>query len=164
MRAIILMAISNKFGYILLNTSNKSEAAVGYGTLYGDMCGGLSVIGDLFKTQVYELSNYINKEKEIIPQNIISKPPSAELRPNQKDSDSLPDYDVLDKILQLYILEREGPQEIINMGFEPTLVNRIFNLVNRSEYKRQQTPPILRVSKKAFGQGRRMQIVADYSV
>ena len=163
-RAIILMAISNKFGYILLNTSNKSEAAVGYGTLYGDMCGGLSVIGDLFKTQVYELSNYINKEKEIIPQNIISKPPSAELRPNQKDSDSLPDYDVLDKILQLYILEREGPQEIINMGFEPTLVNRIFNLVNRSEYKRQQTPPILRVSKKAFGQGRRMQIVADYSV
>jgi NAD+ synthase (glutamine-hydrolysing) len=164
MRAIILMAISNKFGYILLNTSNKSEAAVGYGTLYGDMCGGLSVIGDLFKTQVYELSNYINKEKEIIPQNIISKPPSAELRPNQKDSDSLPDYEILDKILQLYILEREGPQEIINMGFEPTLVNRIFNLVNRSEYKRQQTPPILRVSKKAFGQGRRMQIVADYSV
>jgi NAD+ synthase (glutamine-hydrolysing) len=128
------------------------------------MCGGLSVIGDLFKTQVYELSNYINKEKEIIPQNIISKPPSAELRPNQKDSDSLPDYDVLDKILQLYILEREGPQEIINMGFDATLVNRIFNLVNRSEYKRQQTPPILRVSKKAFGQGRRMQIVADYSV
>jgi NAD+ synthase (glutamine-hydrolysing) len=164
MRAIILMAISNKFGYILLNTSNKSEAAVGYGTLYGDMCGGLSVIGDLFKTQVYELSNYINKEKEIIPQNIISKPPSAELRPNQKDSDSLPDYDVLDKILQLYILEREGPQEIINMGYDATLVNRIFNLVNRSEYKRQQTPPILRVSKKAFGQGRRMQIVADYSV
>jgi NAD+ synthase (glutamine-hydrolysing) len=128
------------------------------------MCGGLSVIGDLFKTQVYELSNYINKEKEIIPQNIISKPPSAELRPNQKDSDSLPDYDVLDKILQLYILEREGPQEIINMGFDATLVNRIFNLANRSEYKRQQTPPILRVSKKAFGQGRRMQIVADYSV
>jgi len=164
MRAIILMAISNKFGYILLNTSNKSEAAVGYGTLYGDMCGGLSVIGDLFKTQVYELSNYINKEKEIIPQNIITKPPSAELRPNQKDSDSLPDYEILDKILQLYILEREGPQEIINMGFEPTLVNRIFNLVNCSEYKRQQTPPILRVSKKAFGQGRRMQIVADYSV
>ncbi|MEI6522226.1 MAG: NAD+ synthase [Bacteroidota bacterium] len=164
MRAIILMAISNKFGYILLNTSNKSEAAVGYGTLYGDMCGGLSVIGDLFKTQVYELSNYINKEKEIIPQNIISKPPSAELRPNQKDSDSLPDYDVLDKILSLYIEEREGPQEIINMGFDTALVNRIFNLVNRSEYKRQQTPPILRVSKKAFGQGRRMQIVADYSV
>jgi NAD+ synthase (glutamine-hydrolysing) len=128
------------------------------------MCGGLSVIGDLFKTQVYELSNYINKEKEIIPQNIITKAPSAELRPNQKDSDSLPDYDVLDKILSLYIEEREGPQEIINMGFDTALVNRIFNLVNRSEYKRQQTPPILRVSKKAFGQGRRMQIVADYSV
>jgi NAD+ synthase (glutamine-hydrolysing) len=164
MRAVILMAISNKFGYILLNTSNKSEAAVGYGTLYGDMCGGLSVIGDLFKTQVYELSNYINRKKEIIPQNIITKAPSAELRPNQKDSDSLPDYEILDKILQLYIEEREGPQEIINMGFDATLVNRIFNLVNRSEYKRQQTPPILRVSKKAFGQGRRMQIVADYSV
>lgn len=164
MRAIILMAISNKFGYILLNTSNKSEAAVGYGTLYGDMCGGLSVIGDLFKTQVYELCNYINREKEIIPQHIITKAPSAELRPNQKDSDSLPDYDVLDKILKLYIEEREGPQEIIKLGFEPTLVNRVFNLVNRSEYKRQQTPPILRVSKKAFGQGRRMQIVADYSV
>jgi NAD+ synthase (glutamine-hydrolysing) len=164
MRAVILMAISNKFGYILLNTSNKSEAAVGYGTLYGDMCGGLSVIGDLFKTQVYELSNFINREKEIIPQHIITKPPSAELRPNQKDSDSLPDYEILDKILTLYIQEREGPQEIINMGFDATLVNRIFNLVNRSEYKRQQTPPILRVSKKAFGQGRRMQIVADYSV
>lgn len=164
MRAIILMAISNKFGYILLNTSNKSEAAVGYGTLYGDMCGGLSVIGDLFKTQVYELCNYINREKEIIPQHIITKAPSAELRPNQKDSDSLPDYEILDKILNLYIQEREGPQEIINMGFDATLVNRIFNLVNRSEYKRQQTPPILRVSKKAFGQGRRMQIVADYSV
>ena len=164
MRAIILMAISNKFGYILLNTSNKSEAAVGYGTLYGDMCGGLSVIGDLFKTQVYELSNFINREKEIIPKNIITKAPSAELRPNQKDSDSLPDYDILDKILTLYIEEREGPQEIINMGFDATLVNRIFNLVNQSEYKRQQTPPILRVSKKAFGQGRRMQIVADYSV
>jgi NAD+ synthase (glutamine-hydrolysing) len=164
MRAVILMAISNKFGCILLNTSNKSEAAVGYGTLYGDMCGGLSVIGDLFKTQVYELSNYINKEKEIIPQNIITKAPSAELRPNQKDSDSLPDYDVLDKILSLYIEEREGPQEIINMGFDTALVNRIFNLVNRSEYKRQPTPPVLRVSKKAFGQGRRMQIVADYSV
>ncbi len=164
MRAIILMAISNKFGYILLNTSNKSEAAVGYGTLYGDMCGGLSVIGDLFKTQVYELCNYINREKEIIPQHIITKAPSAELRPNQKDSDSLPDYEILDKILNLYIQEREGPQEIINMGFDATLVNRVFNLVNRSEYKRQQTPPILRVSKKAFGQGRRMQIVADYSV
>jgi NAD+ synthase (glutamine-hydrolysing) len=164
MRAIILMAISNKFGYILLNTSNKSEAAVGYGTLYGDMCGGLSVIGDLFKTQVYELCNYINREKEIIPQHIITKAPSAELRPNQKDSDSLPDYEILDKILNLYIQEREGPQEIIKMGFDATLVNRIFNLVNRSEYKRQQTPPILRVSKKVFGQGRRMQIVADYSV
>ena len=134
-------------------------------TTCGAGCGYLGWSGIELQTSYFSSNyNYINKEKEIIPQNIITKAPSAELRPNQKDSDSLPDYDVLDKILQLYILEREGPQEIINMGFDATLVNRIFNLVNRSEYKRQQTPPILRVSKKAFGQGRRMQIVADYSV
>jgi NAD+ synthase (glutamine-hydrolysing) len=163
MRAIILMAISNKFGYILLNTSNKSEAAVGYGTLYGDMCGGLSVIGDLFKTQVYELSNYINQEKEIIPQNIISKPPSAELRPNQKDSDSLPDYEIRDKVLYEYIENRKGKNEIIELGFDEDLVNRITNLVNANEFKRHQSPPILRVSSKAFGMGRRMPIVAKYN-
>jgi NAD+ synthase (glutamine-hydrolysing) len=161
-RGVILMALSNKFGYILLNTSNKSEAAVGYSTLYGDMNGGLSVLGDVYKTQVYELSRYINRKKEIIPVNIINKPPSAELRPGQKDTDSLPDYDILDEILYQYIENRQGPKEIISMGFEEKLVHRILKLVNTSEYKRYQTPPILRVSSKAFGMGRRMPIVAKY--
>ncbi|MCX6281381.1 MAG: NAD+ synthase [Bacteroidetes bacterium] len=161
-RAVILMALSNKFGYILLNTSNKSEAAVGYGTLYGDMCGGLSVLGDVYKTQVYELAHYINREKEIIPQNSIDKPPSAELRPDQKDSDSLPEYNILDKILLKYIEERKGPRELILAGFDEKIVKRILKLVNTNEYKRYQTPPILRVSPKAFGMGRRMPIVGKY--
>jgi|APCry1669189101_1035198.scaffolds.fasta_scaffold00095_6 NAD+ synthase (glutamine-hydrolysing) len=161
-RAVILMALSNKFGFILLNTSNKSEAAVGYGTLYGDMCGGLSVLGDVYKTQVYELARYINREKEIIPQNSIDKPPSAELRPDQKDSDSLPEYDILDKILLKYIEERKGPRELILAGFDEIIVKRILKLVNTNEYKRYQTPPILRVSPKAFGMGRRMPIVGKY--
>ena len=161
-RGVILMALSNKFGYILLNTSNKSESAVGYGTLYGDMNGGLSVIGDVYKTQAYELARYINREKEIIPENIITKPPSAELRPDQKDSDSLPDYDILDEILYQYIEKRKGPKEIIKMGFDEALVNRILKLVNTNEYKRYQTPPMLRISTKAFGMGRRMPIVAKY--
>jgi NAD+ synthase (glutamine-hydrolysing) len=161
-RAVILMALSNKFGYILLNTSNKSEAAVGYGTLYGDMCGGISVLGDVYKTQVYELAAYINKMKEIIPVRTIEKPPSAELRPGQKDSDSLPEYDILDKILREYIEYRKGPDELIEEGFDPLQVRRILKLVNSSEYKRHQTPPILRISPKAFGTGRRMPIVAKY--
>jgi NAD+ synthase (glutamine-hydrolysing) len=161
-RGVILMAISNKFGNILLNTSNKSEAAVGYGTLYGDMNGGLSVLGDVYKTQVFELARYINREKEIIPENIITKPPSAELRPDQKDSDSLPDYFILDEILYQYIEMRKGPQEIIDMGFDEVLVKRVLKMVNINEYKRYQTPPILRVSSKAFGMGRRMPIVARY--
>jgi len=161
-RGVLLMALSNKFGYILLNTSNKSEAAVGYGTLYGDMNGGLSVIGDVYKTQAYELARYINRNKEIIPDNIITKPPSAELRPDQKDSDSLPDYDILDEILYQYIEQRKGPKEIIEMGFDEALVNRILRLVNINEYKRYQTPPMLRISTKAFGMGRRMPIVAKY--
>lgn len=161
-RGVILMALSNKFGYILLNTSNKSEAAVGYGTLYGDMNGGLSVIGDVYKSQAYELSRYINRNEEVIPENIITKPPSAELRPDQKDSDSLPDYEILDEILYQYIEQRKGPKEIIEMGFEPDLVNRILKLVNTNEYKRYQTPPMLRISTKAFGMGRRMPIVAKY--
>jgi NAD+ synthase (glutamine-hydrolysing) len=161
-RGLILMAISNKFGHILLNTSNKSENAVGYGTLYGDMCGGLSVIGDLYKLQVYELARFINKDKEIIPENILTKAPSAELRPEQKDSDSLPDYQVLDTILYGYIEERKGPQELIEAGFEEALVKRVIRMVNANEYKRHQTPPILRVSSKAFGMGRRMPIVAKY--
>ena len=161
-RGVILMGLSNKFGYILLNTSNKSEAAVGYGTLYGDMNGGLSVLGDVYKTKVFELARYINKDEELIPENIITKPPSAELRPDQKDSDSLPDYNILDKILYLYIEERKGPKEIINEGFEPELVKRVLKMVNTNQYKRYQTPPILRVTPKAFGMGRRMPIVAKY--
>ena len=161
-RGVILMALSNKFGYILLNTSNKSEAAVGYGTLYGDMCGGISVIGDLYKGQVYDLARYMNKDGEVIPENIITKAPSAELRPNQKDSDSLPDYDILDKVLYQYIEKRQGPRELIAMGFDEALVARVLKLVNMNEYKRHQTPPILRVSAKAFGQGRRLPIVGKY--
>ena len=161
-RGVILMGLSNKFGYILLNTSNKSEAAVGYGTLYGDMNGGLSVLGDVYKTKVFELARYINREQEIIPENIITKPPSAELRPDQKDSDSLPDYDILDVILYQYIEQRKGPKEIVEMGYDEALVNRILKMVNTNEYKRYQTPPILRVTPKAFGMGRRMPIVARY--
>lgn len=161
-RGLILMGLSNKFGYILLNTSNKSEMAVGYGTLYGDMCGGLSVIGDLYKTEIFELCRYINRDKEIIPENIITKPPSAELRPNQKDSDSLPDYEQLDPILFEYIEKRKSPGEIIRMGYDEAIVKRILRLVNMNEYKRHQTPPILRMSPKAFGMGRRMPIVAKY--
>ncbi|HNX43325.1 MAG TPA: NAD+ synthase [Bacteroidales bacterium] len=162
LRAVILMAMANKFGYILLNTSNKSEAAVGYGTLYGDMCGGLSVLGDVYKTEVYDLAGYINAEKEIIPLNSITKPPSAELRPGQKDSDSLPDYSILDKILYQYIEKRIGPLEIIAMGFDEAIVRRVLKMVNTNEWKRYQTAPILRVSPKAFGSGRRMPIVGKY--
>jgi NAD+ synthase (glutamine-hydrolysing) len=161
-RGVILMALSNKFGHILLNTSNKSEAAVGYGTLYGDMNGGLSVLGDVYKTQVFKLARYINREREIIPENTIVKPPSAELRHDQKDSDSLPDYEILDKILYQYIELRKGPKDIIDQGFDEELVNRVLWMVNTNEYKRYQTPPILRVSSKAFGMGRRMPIVARY--
>lgn len=161
-RGNLLMAIANKFGYILLNTSNKSELATGYGTLYGDMAGGLSVLGDVYKMQVYALAGYINREKEIIPQNIIDKAPSAELRPNQKDSDSLPDYPLLDKVLYQYIERRQGPKEIIAIGVDPVLVNRILKLVNTNEYKRNQFCPIIRVSCKAFGVGRRMPIVGKY--
>lgn len=161
-RAVLLMAFSNKFGHILLNTSNKSEAAVGYGTLYGDICGGLSVIGDMYKTEVYELALFINQQKEIIPNNIIVKAPSAELRPNQKDSDSLPEYDILDQILFQYINLFRSPDEIIQSGFDPQIVKRVLKMVNTTEWKRRQTPPILRVSPKAFGFGRRMPIVAKY--
>ncbi len=163
-RAILLMALSNKFGYILLNTSNKSELAVGYGTLYGDMCGGLSVIGDLYKTEVYELCNYINREQEMIPQNIISKEPSAELRPNQKDTDSLPAYEVLDGILKCYIEENKGINELVNQGYAPELAQRILKMVNANEWKRWQAPPVLRVSPKAFGTGRKMPIEGVYSL
>ena len=161
-RGNLLMAMANKFGYILLNTSNKSELATGYGTLYGDMAGGLSVPGDVYKTQVYALARYINREKEIIPFSILEKAPSAELRPDQKDSDSLPEYELLDKILYLYIEKRKGPKEIIAMGMDEALVGRVLKLVNSNEYKRNQFCPIIRVSCKAFGVGRRMPIVGKY--
>jgi len=161
-RAVVLMAMCNKFGYILLNTSNKSEAAVGYGTLYGDMCGGISVIGDVYKTQVFQLARYINRNGEIIPENSIIKPPSAELRPDQKDTDSLPEYDVLDKIIAEYVENRRSSTQIIRMGYDEATVRRTLKLINQAEHKRYQTPPILRVSPKAFGMGRRMPIVGKY--
>jgi NAD+ synthase (glutamine-hydrolysing) len=161
-RGIYLMAISNKFGHILLNTTNKSECAVGYGTLYGDMNGGLAVLGDVYKMDVFKMSNFINREKEIIPWNTITKPPSAELRPDQKDSDSLPEYRDLDRMLFGYIEMNLSPKEIVEMGFDESVVNRVIRMVNMNEYKRFQAAPILRVSSKAFGFGRRMPLVARY--
>lgn len=161
-RGTLNMAISNKFGNILLNTTNKSEMAVGYGTLYGDLAGGLSVIGDVYKTEVFKLARYMNKDGEVIPENTITKPPSAELRPNQKDSDSLPDYEVLDAILYEYIEKTTDPQDIIAQGHDPAIVKRALRLVNINEFKRYQTAPVLRVSSKAFGMGRRMPIVGKY--
>ncbi|MEO6488961.1 MAG: NAD+ synthase [Ferruginibacter sp.] len=161
-RGNLLMALANKFGYILLNTSNKSELATGYGTLYGDMAGGLGVLGDCYKLQVYELAKFINKNNEIIPAHIITKPPSAELRHDQKDSDSLPEYAVLDKILYQYIEQAKGPDEIKKAGFDPALVDRILKMVNVNEYKRNQFCPVIRISPKAFGVGRRVPIVGKY--
>ena len=161
-RGNLLMALANKFGYVLLNTSNKSELATGYGTLYGDMAGGLSVLGDCYKLQVYALARYINREREIIPSSILLKAPSAELRPGQKDSDSLPDYSILDPLLYLYIEKRKSPADLKAMGFEPSLVDRILKLVNTNEYKRNQFCPIIRISPKAFGMGRRLPIVGKY--
>jgi NAD+ synthase (glutamine-hydrolysing) len=165
-RGIMLMAYSNKFGNMVLNTSNKSESAVGYSTLYGDMCGGLSVIGDLYKEQVYELARFINRYGEVIPYEIITKEPSAELRPDQKDSDSLPPYPILDKILFHYIEEKKGWKEIVDMkeeGLDEAIVRKIIRMVDRNEYKRFQASPTLRISHKAFGFGRRMPIVARYN-
>lgn len=161
-RGALVMAMSNKFGTILLNTSNKSELSTGYGTLYGDMAGGLGILGDLYKLQVYALARYINRHEEIIPNHIIQKAPSAELRPDQKDSDSLPEYDILDPILYQYIERRQGPKEITAMGFDAALVTRILKMVNMNEYKRNQFCPIIRVSPKAFGVGRRVPIVGKY--
>lgn len=161
-RGNILMAIANKLGYVLLNTSNKSELATGYGTLYGDMAGGLGVLGDCYKMQVYALARYINRNHEIIPENIITKAPSAELRPDQKDSDSLPEYDVLDQLLYQYIEKRADPASIKALGFDAALVDRTLKMVNTNEYKRNQFCPIIRISPKAFGVGRRVPIVAKY--
>jgi len=161
-RAVLLMAVSNKFGCILLNTSNKSEAAVGYGTLYGDMAGGLSVIGDLYKTDIYMLANYINRNGEKIPDNTIVKKPSAELRPGQFDSDSLPEYKVLDSILYQYIELQKPADRISGEGIDSATVHKVIRLINYNEYKRYQAPPVLRVSSKSFGDGRRMPLVARY--
>jgi NAD+ synthase (glutamine-hydrolysing) len=161
-RAVLLMAVANKSGYILLNTSNKSEAAVGYGTLYGDMAGGISIIGDVYKTDVYKLAEYINSTGELIPRNIINKPPSAELRPDQFDTDSLPDYETLDSILYQYIELQKSVSNIIASGFQKVVVEKVLKMINSNEYKRYQAPPVLRISSKAFGAGRRMPLVAKY--
>lgn len=161
-RGALVMAMSNKFGSILLNTSNKSELATGYGTLYGDMAGGLGVLGDLYKLQVYALARYINRHEEIIPVHIIEKAPSAELRHEQKDSDSLPEYDILDPVLYQYIERRQGPREIKALGYDAALVDRVLRLVNINEYKRNQFCPIIRISPKGFGVGRRVPIVGKY--
>jgi NAD+ synthase (glutamine-hydrolysing) len=162
-RGTLLMALSNKHGYILLNTSNKSELAVGYGTLYGDMCGALAVIGDLYKTSVYMLARWLNENKPVIPENILIKEPSAELRPGQKDSDTLPPYPLLDMILSRYIEHRQGPNKICaETGFPREMVLRVLRMVNQAEFKRRQAPPVLRVTSKAFGPGRRLPIVGKY--
>lgn len=161
-RGTLIMGLSNKFGHIVLNTSNKSESAVGYGTLYGDMNGGIAVLGDVYKTDVFKLAYFMNKDKEVIPLNSIVKPPSAELRPDQKDSDSLPDYDILDQILYLYIEKNMPVSEIIEQGFVKEVVEKIIRLVNTNEYKRFQTAPVLRVSSKAFGYGRKIPLVAKH--
>jgi NAD+ synthetase len=158
-RGVLLMALSNKFGYLLLATGNKSELATGYATLYGDMCGGLAPISDVYKTKVYEIARFINREKEIIPIEIINKVPSAELRPNQTDQDTLPPYDLLDKILYLYIEEAKEEDEIVQKGFDRELVKRVLMMVDHAEYKRKQAAPGLKVTNKAFGSGRRFPIV-----
>lgn len=161
-RGIYLMALSNKFGHILLNTTNKSECAVGYGTLYGDMNGGLAVLGDVYKTDVFKLARFINRVREIIPEHTIVKPPSAELRPNQKDTDSLPDYEILDEILFHFIELNLSPGEIEQRGFDRETIKKVIRMVNQTEYKRFQAAPILRISSKAFGFGRKMPLVAKY--
>jgi NAD+ synthase (glutamine-hydrolysing) len=159
------MALSNKHGGLVLTTGNKSEMATGYCTLYGDMVGALAVIGDLYKTEVYALSRYVNREREVIPNDTITKPPSAELRPGQKDTDSLPPYEVLDPMLRAYIEEYRSAEEIAKtQGVDPDLVRKVIRLVEIAEYKRQQAAPVLKVSKKAFGMGRRFPIAARREV
>jgi NAD+ synthase (glutamine-hydrolysing) len=157
-RGILLMAYSNKFNSLLLATGNKSELATGYSTLYGDMCGGLAVIGDLLKTQVYGLARRMNRDKEIIPEDILTKPPSAELRPDQVDQDTLPPYELLDRILSLYLIDNLDSAGITEQGLPADLVNRVITLVERAEYKRRQAPPVIKVSARAFGTGRRIPI------
>ncbi|MBD3379988.1 MAG: NAD+ synthase [Candidatus Omnitrophica bacterium] len=163
-RGALLMAFSNKLGYILLSTGNKSETAVGYCTLYGDMAGGLAAISDVPKTMVYKLAEYMNREKEIIPREIFDRPPSAELSPGQLDRDALPPYEILDGILQLYVEEAISPGEIVKKGYEPDTVKWVVNAVCSNEYKRRQAPPGLKVTTKAFGMGRRMPIASKYGL
>jgi NAD+ synthetase len=162
-RGNILMSMSNKFGSLLLTTGNKSELAVGYCTLYGDMCGGLAVISDLPKTKVYSLAKWINRKHEIIPESTITKPPSAELRPDQLDQDSLPPYDVLDSILEAYVVEGRDAEAIIASGHDEATVERIIRLINVNEYKRRQAAPGIKVTSKAFGVGRRIPVAKRFS-
>jgi NAD+ synthetase len=163
-RGVTLMAFSNRYNHLLLTTGNKSEIAVGYCTLYGDMCGGLAVISDVPKTTVWELSRWINtrESREVIPRSSIEKVPSAELRPDQTDQDSLPPYEVLDAILHRYVEEEQGTAEIIAAGFDPATVTRVVKLIDRSEYKRRQAAPGIKVTSRAFGFGRRMPIAQNY--
>jgi len=161
-RGIYLMALSNKHGYLLCTTGNKSEIATGYATLYGDMCGAVSVIGDVYKTQIYKIAGYINRNEEIIPVEIIKKVPSAELRPNQTDQDSLPPYGLLDKILKMYLEEQKEFEEICSAIGDVNIVKKVLRLVDMNEFKRKQTAPVLRVSTKAFGYGRRFPIVQGW--
>ncbi|MEW6387985.1 MAG: NAD+ synthase [Thermodesulfobacteriota bacterium] len=163
-RGNILMALSNKFGYLVLSTGNKSELAVGYCTLYGDMSGGLSVLADVPKTLVYELAHHLNREGEIIPPAIINKVPSAELRPDQKDQDTLPPYDILDQIIHYYLTEAYSYNDIVNLNFDPETVRWVINAIDRNEYKRRQAAPGLKVTSKAFGMGRRIPVAAKYEV
>ncbi|GHU98618.1 NAD+ synthase [Bacteroidia bacterium] len=161
-RCTLMMALSNKYGYVMLNTSNKSECAVGYGTLYGDATGAFSIMGDLYKIEVYDIARYINRDQEIIPENIILKEPSAELRPQQKDSDSLPPYDVLDAILYRMIEEGQHREEIINAGFDARIVYKIYSMVRNNEHKRFQFCPTLKLSTKAFRRDRVMPLTSKY--
>ena len=162
LRGLILMAHSNKFGGLLLTTGNKSELAVGYCTLYGDMNGGLALISDLPKTRVYELARYLNRDEKLIPESTLTKPPSAELRPDQRDQDSLPPYEILDDILNRYVEKGETLKEIVASGHDAATAHRVAQMVDRSEYKRRQAPPGLRVTSKAFGSGRRFPIAQRF--
>jgi NAD+ synthetase len=164
LRGVTLMALSNKFGALVLTTGNKSEMAVGYCTLYGDMCGALAPLADVFKTDIYKIARWVNRDREIIPAASISKPPSAELRPNQTDQDSLPPYEILDAILDLYVVKNLGRPEIVARGFDAAVVNDVLNKINFSEYKRRQAAPGLRVSPRAFGMGRRIPVAQRFWV
>ena len=163
-RGNILMAISNKEGHMVLSTGNKSELAVGYCTLYGDMSGGLGVLADVPKTMVYELAAYLNRGREIIPVQIIKKAPSAELRPDQKDQDTLPPYDILDRIMNYYLTEGRAYDDIVKLGFDPETVQWVIRTIDRSEYKRRQAAPGLKITSKAFGMGRRIPIAAKFEL